>query len=148
MEEGSWLRNTACTTGSGSSLLDRPSTTSSNDSVCVADMDEFVSEIQSELIEQHGAAGVIRKEQLCAVLSRMGLDATDGLLTGLWVDTDTPQDQPLPVHQVLQGISTRVTISPSEHASTPQSKRSKSSPTRGPPSPFLWWGTKPLADAL
>ncbi|KAJ9444636.1 hypothetical protein DIPPA_09255 [Diplonema papillatum] len=133
---------------------ERPSSTASTESFTLADMNEFVADVQFELVDRFGAAGRVSQVQLLSAFSNMGLDTTEPLVSSLWADASTPTDHLLSIHEVLQRVEQRLQLvtPPTSGHDTPKSHQSKRSkcltPQSNAASQQLWWGYQPLADTL
>eukprot|EP01060_Flectonema_neradi_P001629 TRINITY_DN10993_c0_g1_i1.p1 TRINITY_DN10993_c0_g1~~TRINITY_DN10993_c0_g1_i1.p1 ORF type:complete len:139 (+),score=23.31 TRINITY_DN10993_c0_g1_i1:80-496(+) len=127
---------------------DRPSTTSSSDSLAAGEMNEFVADIKVELVERFGAAGRITTTELSSALAVMGLEANENLVTTIWKETGKPDTERLPIQDVLVHIDKCLRATTPSDCSTPSTSQSRRSKKSEAPS-ILWWGfQQPIADAV
>eukprot|EP01063_Lacrimia_lanifica_P011670 TRINITY_DN18393_c0_g1_i1.p3 TRINITY_DN18393_c0_g1~~TRINITY_DN18393_c0_g1_i1.p3 ORF type:complete len:166 (+),score=47.02 TRINITY_DN18393_c0_g1_i1:92-589(+) len=145
----------------------RPSTTSSTESIPLSEWGDFLTDIRTELIEQCGAAGQVSRQQLASIFNGMGLDISDVMLGGLWASDEDAggaaaadgKDVPetLSVHEIIAHIGHRAQLRTpsSDTASNPASRPSSNTKSRSKlktpgggaatASAASWWG-HPTAD--
>ena len=127
---------------------DRPSTTSSCDSLAACEMNEFVSDIKVELVEKFGAAGRITTTELSCALTIMGLESNENLVNSIWKETSQPDTARLPIQDILLHIDKCLRAATPSDCSTPSTSQSRRSKKSEAPS-ILWWGIQqPIADSV